>query len=1116
MLKMPRSHSLKGPHVSVCLALSAFYAVTSFTPIRAQKPRGPQGATGAANSRFSQRKKLSPLKAATGSNGSRVTVTSDSPLYDYSAYRSGDRFYVVIPESDAPGVQSGLRGKGYEDVQVQKRGTDTVLSFHLQPGAAAHVDQKFNKLNIDISTPTTAGTGADLGNSYPQTQGDIGSSRETRVVGRTTTAKAATERLQSGGGTAAVNGVHGDGREPEAAADTAGSLATLQAETTAERSTQASPSKANEQPGGPLTGGARSEGNGGSNPATQSNTNGAESRNRTQSMMNSTAGIFVAQNWPWLAPVGVLLSAFLVFLFFRSRKKPHATASTEVGTDTQSSVLELDQAVPVMTAGQVIQPQQKVSLEEARPLDPDSEDASGRSHEPAHGIVTPPMPPSARAEVSQPSREVTMPRDFERAEVEVRRLLAGDNYDLKVVDSADAGMRQFVATELFAAIGSRHASRRAMALNAVLKHGYFDEATRNLRIADAQAERAASARALGLVRDQAATPHLIAALDDPSPDVRRAVVEALAELKDPTSVQPLEELLQREHDRKVPRSLIQRAIEASLESEPDVAVPPVSEVVPAEKSIELVGAHEAEAPTIAVFELPAIELPVFDEVLTGPDKHLVGKSSDIPEPDALEWAEQDDELFELEQTGQSKNDVVDLGDLTAAGTVAELNETLRSFADSEPSEPSGPLEEAIDVALELDPLERPTEPLKPLPDLFSELEIEAPIVERVTAASPEVVRNDHPAEKVEPVTSKNSNVTGASTPHAAEVRSIEPVLDALSLDDIPLVSPEELLKLFQQSRSKEEVLARPTQEAGVGEGSETLEPTISTVVEDPDAPALEIQQNDNFSGPAVQEIPMNGRALDLIGEPASATAEPYKLDVETGTDFEAKEADLFSFSDLLQPEPRATLNDAVYKSMVPVDSVSNTRKGESSRHESTDPRQRAAAVELMARSQGESAFPEICEAFDDSAVEVRNAAALALYGLNQDRASSFTRALREGSFDRRRRIGTALATSGLAADAIGSLVGEGRDKTYEAFSLLFLMSKAGEVQPLVRAVEEHPDQEVRLAVVRLLALSGQQEILPYFRRLAVRGSLPTEVRSAVMEAVYQISNQLGADTHSTA
>jgi len=63
------------------------------------------------------------------------------------------------------------------------------------------------------------------------------------------------------------------------------------------------------------------------------------------------------------------------------------------------------------------------------------------------------------------------------------------------------------------------------------------------------------------------------------------------------------------------------------------------------------------------------------------------------------------------------------------------------------------------------------------------------------------------------------------------------------------------------------------------------------------------------------------------------------------------------------------------------------------------------------------------------------------------------------------------------------------------------------VQPLMRAVEEHPNNEVRLAVVKLLALSGQQEILPAFRRLAVRGSLPTEVRSAVMEAIYQISSQ---------
>jgi hypothetical protein len=167
---------------------------------------------------------------------------------------------------------------------------------------------------------------------------------------------------------------------------------------------------------------------------------------------------------------------------------------------------------------------------------------------------------------------------------------------------------------------------------------------------------------------------------------------------------------------------------------------------------------------------------------------------------------------------------------------------------------------------------------------------------------------------------------------------------------------------------------------------------------------------------------------------------------------------------------------------------------------------RATAITELSHLDTDEAFQQICSAFDDEAKEVRSAAARALYELRTDRADSFTRALREASPDRRRNIGAAVSTSGLAGEAISQLTGESRDKTYEAFSLLFLMAKAGEVQPLVRAIEGHPNNEVRLAVVKLLALSGQKEILPAFRRLAVRGSLPTEVRSAVMEAIYQISS----------
>jgi HEAT repeat protein len=174
---------------------------------------------------------------------------------------------------------------------------------------------------------------------------------------------------------------------------------------------------------------------------------------------------------------------------------------------------------------------------------------------------------------------------------------------------------------------------------------------------------------------------------------------------------------------------------------------------------------------------------------------------------------------------------------------------------------------------------------------------------------------------------------------------------------------------------------------------------------------------------------------------------------------------------------------------------------------STSPAERSAALHELAELAGDDSFALITASFDDPSPDVRNAAAHALRDLHADRAASFTRALREASPERRRRIGTAIAESGLATEAVNKLAGESRERTYDAFSILFLMAKAGEVHPLMQAVEEHQNTDVRLAVVRLLALSGQPEIVPAFRRLAVRGSLPTEVRAAVMEAIYQISSQ---------
>jgi HEAT repeat protein len=168
----------------------------------------------------------------------------------------------------------------------------------------------------------------------------------------------------------------------------------------------------------------------------------------------------------------------------------------------------------------------------------------------------------------------------------------------------------------------------------------------------------------------------------------------------------------------------------------------------------------------------------------------------------------------------------------------------------------------------------------------------------------------------------------------------------------------------------------------------------------------------------------------------------------------------------------------------------------------------ASALADLARIGEDDSFQLISKSLDDPSEDVRNAAVRALYDLNPTlTASFFNAALREASPERRRKIGAALAGSGLVSVAINNLTGESHENTYGAFSLLFLMAKAGEVRPLMRVIGNHPSIELQLAIIKLLALSGEPEIVPAFRRLAARNSLPSELRAAVMEAISQITSK---------
>ena len=150
-------------------------------------------------------------------------------------------------------------------------------------------------------------------------------------------------------------------------------------------------------------------------------------------------------------------------------------------------------------------------------------------------------------------------------------------------------------------------------------------------------------------------------------------------------------------------------------------------------------------------------------------------------------------------------------------------------------------------------------------------------------------------------------------------------------------------------------------------------------------------------------------------------------------------------------------------------------------------------------------FDDIAQSLDDPSPEVRQQAVRDLYELDPDQAATLVNdALRAGSPDERRRIGLALADSGLLYEAIGDLMAENHESCYGAFSLLFLVAKAGVVEPLTTIIEQHPSVDLSLAVIRLLASSRQPEVAPALQRLAANLSVAPELRSAASEAVTQL------------
>jgi HEAT repeat protein len=994
------------------------------------------------------RRRLTPLRSSDTASGSRLTITSDGVLNDYEAYRSGDRFYVRIPQAEAGGA-GGVSGRGFSGAEVRRQGNDVIYSFRLQPGASARVNQRFNRLDVEFTAPGGGGAQSNQSQTVTTSSPRPAPSIEPRGQNQSVEPRNTTPANQ-------------DTARNALPTDTARQQQTLPPFGTEGQTNL--PPLPQDQTVPPLTselppvGDASPEATAPSTEIAQvmqtPATTAPVAPENSGAGTGASFGAALARNWLWVILAVALLVGIGLFFFARASEgrsaapppppppsketlPAAATASTStVDTDIETESALIAPAAIVTSAqtsaaitdnlntssGKVTTPLTVAPLpavaniattegEEATEEITAAHEETGVQEIEVEGKSAEAQLLNSGVIVAAPAVVTSPPIDSERIGIEVRNLLDGRDYDESVIGASDANARQIIGTELLAAIAGRNHFRRQNALQAFSKHGYFEQTVRDLSDAAAPAERASAARALGLIHDHTATPVLVEALHDESPEVRRASVEALASLRDSAAREPLEQLLARETNRNVPPILIQHAIDAS-------SSPVISE--PIQTSI---ATSTEPAITETESDVATVELSQID---TGVDLQTVEVETPLPVQETIEA----ENLETVDAHTPHTFEVVEepLPQLaTEHDSQAELTASETATQESFFQEPSINLEQSETIYTE-------TASFDSISDYQS-----APTGEITAPSSDEWLDVDFSSAHLDPL---------------REAESIEPITDESSTIPNPVAVPEH--SAYDEELDDALIYSVP----------------------------VELQPETSFEKSQLDVSPVERQS------PAKETFDGAGIEMFTSQEIDAGLAPFQEVPTTTAQGPRERLTSAI-------------------------PDERAMAVLDLARTKNEDVFDNISAAFDDSAPEVRSAAAQALYDASDDRIAAFTRALREATPERRRRIGAAIASSGLAGAAISNLTGESREKTYDAFSLLFLMAKAGEIQPLTRAIETHPNNEVRLAVVKLLALSGQQEILPSFRRLAVRGSLPPDVRAAVMEAIYQISNQPTSNTSST-
>ena len=173
----------------------------------------------------------------------------------------------------------------------------------------------------------------------------------------------------------------------------------------------------------------------------------------------------------------------------------------------------------------------------------------------------------------------------------------------------------------------------------------------------------------------------------------------------------------------------------------------------------------------------------------------------------------------------------------------------------------------------------------------------------------------------------------------------------------------------------------------------------------------------------------------------------------------------------------------------------------------SEPNLRSMAVSSLGAIDHESVFPAILIGMADESREVRAAAARALNRLSFDRADAYARVIETGDHDTIGKVARACVQAGIVSQNLDRLSSSDHRQAYETFTLICLLATADMNDPVLDAIASHPNLDVRLKIVHLLASTGQPGTFEHLRQLAVREGVAEEVKTALLEAMYKLDQE---------